>query len=130
MSNVKQFDFSHLSAQSASLKGLRRDKGFYSAVSLVGLLEGKIKALAEIRYYRTPATNYACFWLHSPILGLYGQSGGKASGYGYGREEAARRIAAEAHGIVVNGWCDERLLLESFAEYLGVKTYEIIKANA
>lgn len=127
----KAFDFSQMNVTSEhSLKGFRRDSGFYKSLTLVAMHENEIKSFAEIRHYATKATNYACFWIHSPVLGLYGQTGGKAGGYGYDRSEAAVSQAARAHGIKVPSWCNERELLESLAKHLGLETYYVIETNA
>lgn len=130
MNNAK-FDFSQMNVNSEeSLKGFRKENGFFKSLTLVAMHEGEIKSFAEIRHYATKATNYACFWIHSPILGLYGQTGGKAGGYGYDRSEAALSEAARKHGIKVPSWCDQRVMLEEFAKYLGLSVYSVIETNA
>lgn len=127
----KAFDFSQMNVTSEhSLKGFRRESGFYKSLTLVAMHEFEIKSFAEIRHYRTAATNYVCFWIHSPILGLYGQTGGKAGGYGYDRSESALSSAAAKHGIKVNGWCADKDLLEALANHLGLKVYSIIETYA
>lgn len=127
----KAFDFSQMNVTSEhNLKGFRRESGFYKSLTLVAMHENEIKSFAEIRHYATKATNYACFWIHSPVLGLYGQTGGKAGGYGYDRSEAAVSQAACAHGIKVPAWCNEREMLEALANYLGLKVYSVIETNA
>lgn len=125
------FNFSSLNVNTTdNLQNYRKEKGFYKSLVLAGVYNDEIQTFAEIRYYRTQATNYACFWIHSPILGLYGQTGSKAGGYGYNREEAAIRNAAEKHGIITPAYCDDRKLLESFAAFLGLKTYTVIVVNS
>lgn len=128
---TETFDFSQMNVNSeCSLKAFRKEKDFYKAYTLVALHDNEIKSFAEIRHYATKATNYACFWIHSPILGLYGQTGGKAGGYGYDRSEAAVSAAASKHGIKVPAWCDQRQLLEELAKYLGLTVYSVIETNA
>lgn len=125
------FDFSKMNVQSTeSLKNYRKENGYFKSLSLVALHGNEIKSFAEIRHYRTAATNYVCFWIHSPVLGLYGQTGGKAGGYGYDRSEAALSEAAKKHGINVPSWCDERQLLEGLAKHLGLQVYSVIETNA
>ena len=128
---AKKFDFSQVNVQSvASIAGYRRENGYYKSYTLVAVHDKEIKSFAEIRCYATKATNYACFWIHSPVLGLYGQTGGKAGGYGYNREEAAISEAATKHGIAVNGWCDPVELLSDLAKHLGLKTFSVIDTYA
>lgn len=125
------FNFSNIVVESTeSLKGFRKENGYYKSLSLVALYGEEIRSFAEIRYYATKATSYVCFWIHSPILGLYGQVGGKAGGYGYNRSEAALSQAASKFNIDVPSWCDERALLEEFAKYLGLEVYSVIETNA
>lgn len=125
------FDFSKMVVESTeSLKGFRKENGYYKSLSLVGLHDNQIKSFAEIRHYATKATNYVCFWIHSPILGLYGQVGAKAGGYGYDRSEAAISQAARKFNIDVPSWCDQQTLLEELAKYLGLKVYSVIETNA
>ena len=125
------FNFSNINVNNTeSLKDFRKEKGFYKSLTLVGLHEGEIESFAEISYYATKATVYVCFWIHSPILGLYGKSGGKAGGYGYNRAEAALSSAAGKLNIGVPSWCDEKALLEEFAKYLGLEVFSVIETNS
>lgn len=132
MTTIKNaFDFSQMNVNAeTSLKGFRKENGFYKSLSLVALHDGEIKSFAEIRHYATKATNYVCFWIHSPVLGLYGQTGGKAGGSGYDRSEAAVSEAARKHGIKVTAWCDQRQMLEALAKHLGLEVYSVIETNA
>lgn len=127
---MNKFNFNNLNVNTTQkLDKFRKEKGFYKAVVLTGLHDNEIKSFAEIRLYRTASTNYACFWIHSPVLGLYGQTGGKAGGYGYDREEAAINNAALEHGIS-GEWCNGRNLLEALANHLGLKVYTVIETYA
>lgn len=119
------YNFSKMAMASHDLSKFRKEKDFYRATTLCGLVDNKIISLAEVRYYGTGKTNTAILWIHSPILGLYGNAVGKAGGYGYNREEAALNQAARAHGIQVPDYCSEVHLLESLAEYLGVTVHNV-----
>lgn len=132
MTTIKNaFDFSQMNVNSEeSLKGFRKENGYFKSLTLVGMYEGQIRSFAEIRHYATKATNYACFWIHSPILGLYGQTGGKAGGYGYDRSETAVSEAARKHGIKVPSWCDQTAMLEALAKHLGLGVYSVIETTA
>ena len=130
MTTSKKFDFSQMVATSSDLGNMRKSNNFYKATHLVALVDDEIKDLAEIRYYGTGKINTAILWMHSTILGLYGSAAGKAGGYGYNREEAARSQAIEGFGITVPSWCDEREFFEALADHLGVKVYSIVSSYA
>ncbi|UYL04486.1 hypothetical protein EPNKCIFM_00184 [Klebsiella phage KP13-16] len=53
------FDFSKMVVESTeSLKGFRKESGYYKSLSLVGLHDNQIKSFAEIRHYATKATTF------------------------------------------------------------------------
>lgn len=126
---MSNFNFSGLNvAQDSKLISYRKEKGFYKALVLVVLDSGAIRDYAEIRFYRTAARNYACFWISNPVIG-HGQTGGMAGGYGYDREEAALSEAARKHGIT-GTWFNPRELLESLAQHIGVEVYSVIESHS
>lgn len=130
MTNV-HFDFSQMVVASSEDLGLDKlQKHFYKAVHLVGLVDGKIVDLCEFRFYGTGKTNTAILWVHSPILGLYGSSKGRAGGYGYNREDAAAEYAIEGLGIDIEGYATARDFFEALAKHLGVSVYSIIESHA
>lgn len=130
MTTKNTFDFSQMVVDSTTpMKDFRRENGFYKSLTLVGLHEKEIKSFAEIRHYATKATNYVCVWIHSPLLGLYGQTGGKAGGYGYDRSEAAFSEAVAKFNIKTPSWADQRVFLEEFAKHLGLNVYSVIETN-
>lgn len=133
--NTEMFNFSRagqvMDKDLDSVGKNRKEKGFYKGLTIVGLVGDKLEDLAEIRYYHTASTNYACVWLHSSILGLYAHTGGKASGYGYNREEAALSVAISRLNIKTqHSFISDREFLEAFAEYLGVKVFTVVTINA
>lgn len=123
------FNFTNMiAARDEKLASFRKENGFYKAFVLVGLDDNQIKEYAEIRFYATKSTNYCCVWLHSEKTG-YGQTGGKAGGYGYDREEAALSAAAAKHGIS-GQWFHAQSLLSALADHLGLTVYSVISSNA
>lgn len=129
--STKTFDFSQMYVGSTeSLKSFRKESGFYKSLTLVALYDKEIRSFAEIRHYATKATNYCCVWIHSPVLGLYGQVGAKAGGYGYDRSESAFSGALNKFNIKTPSWCDGEAFLEDLANYLGLEVYSIILSNA
>lgn len=130
MQNVK-FDFSKMVVQSGENLGIDKlQKHFYKAAHLVGLVDGKIMDLCEIRIYGTGKTNTAILWMHSPVLGLYGSSKGHSGGYGYNREDAAIQRAIEGLGVDIEGYATARDFFESLAKHLGVSVYSILESHA
>lgn len=128
---IKNFNFSQMNVDSTeSLKPFRKENGFYKSLTLVALHNNEIKSFCEIRHYATKATNYCCVWIHSPVLGLYGQTGGKAGGCGYDRSEAAFSEAVNKMGIKTPSWADQRNFLEDLAKHLGLEVYSLIETNA
>lgn len=126
---MSNFNFSALTvANDDKLANYRKEKGFYKSLVLVVLDGGAIRDYAEIRFYRTAARNYACFWISNPVLG-HGQTGGMAGGYGYDRAEAALSEAARKHGIT-GEWFDARKLLEALAQHIGAEVYSVIESHA
>lgn len=126
---MSNFNFSQINAKNSDdLSKFRKDKGFYKALTLVGLdpNAGHLREFAEIRLYRTPARNYACIWLRGAGMG-HGQTGGWAGGYGYNREEAAIREAAEKHGIS-GEWFDGCKMLEALAGHLALETFLVVES--
>lgn len=129
--STKTFDFSQMNVDSTeSVGSFRKENGFYKSLTLVALYGEEIRSFAEIRHYATKATNYCCVWIHSPILGLYGQVGAKAGGYGYDRSEAAFSSAVNKFYIKRPSWSDQRAFLKEFAQYLGLDVYSVIESNA
>lgn len=127
----KSFDFSQMNVDSTQdMHGFRRENGYYKSLTLVALHDGEIKSFAEIRHYATKATNYCCVWIHSPVLGLYGQTGGKAGGFGYNRSESAFSSALAKMNIKTPGWADQRLFLGELANHLGLTVFSVIETNA
>lgn len=84
----------------------------------------------EVRFYRTAARNYVCVWIHTSELGLWGQQGGMAGGYGYNREEAALNQAIRKFNIKTPDFMDCRDFMEAFAKYLGYKVFEVVETHA
>jgi len=123
------YDFSNMVVTPADLRNFRKDKNFYKAAHLVGLVEGKIEDLAEVRFYGTGKTNTAILWIHSSILGLYGSEAGKAGGYGYNREDAAFQSAVCSMGITGTGYHTPRDFFDALAKYLGVSVYSIVESH-
>lgn len=123
------YDFSTMVVTPADLRNFRKDKHFYKAVHLVGVVDGEIQDLAEVRFYGTGKTNTAILWIHSPILGLYGSEVGKAGGWGYNREDAAFQSAVRGMGIKGTGYHTPRDFFQALADYLGVKVYSIIESH-
>lgn len=124
------YDFSQMVVNSSDLRTARKEKNFYKAVHLVGLVDNEIKDLAEVRFYGTGKTNTAVLWIHSPNLGLYGSEFGKAGGYGYNREDAAFQEAIRKMGIKGNGYHTPHDFFEALAKYLGVAVYSVIESHA
>lgn len=124
------YDFSQMVVTSSTdLRSARKEKNFYRAVHLVGLVDGEIKDLAEVAFYGTGKTNTAILWIHSPILSLYGATTGKAGGYGYNREDAAFQSALRGMGIKSTGYELPRDFFPALADYLGVKVYSVIESH-
>lgn len=127
----KSFDFSQMNVDSTeSIRTFRKEKGFYKSLTLVALYGEEIRSFAEIRHYATKATNYCCIWMHSPVLGLYGQTGGKAGGYGYDRSESAFSSAVAKMNIKTPSWADQRVFLTELANHLGLSVFSVIETNA
>lgn len=125
------YDFSQMVVTSSTdLRNFRKENNFYKAVHLVGLIDNEIKDLAEIRFYTTGKTNTAIFWMHCPILGMYGHTAGKAGGYGYNREDAAFMQAVEKMGVKFDGYATPRQFFEALAKHLGVKVFSVIESYA
>ena len=109
----------------------RKEKGFYKSYKLVAVVDEEITEVATLNLYHTNATNYACLWMHwTNIKGWdHGYVGGKASGYGYNREEAAIHVAANKLGITGN-WFNGEQLLDAMARYFDMKGAKVICCNA
>lgn len=124
------YDFSNMVVtSSADLRSARKEKNFYKAVHLVGVVDGEIRDLAQVSFYGTGKTNTAILWIHSPILSLYGSEVGKAGGYGYNREDAAFQEAVRNMGIGGAGYHTPRDFFEALAKYLGVSVYSIVESH-
>lgn len=124
------YDFSNMVVTSSTdLRSARKEKNFYKAVHLVGVVDGQIKDLAEVAFYGTGKTNTAILWMHSPILSLYGSEVGKAGGYGYNREDAAFQSAVRGMGITGTGYHTPRDFFPALAKHLGVEVYSIIESH-
>lgn len=125
---MSTFNFSALNVANDKLMTYRKEKGFYKGLVLVVMDGDNLREYAEIRFYRTAARNYACFWISAPVLG-HGQTGGMAGGYGYDRAEAALSEAARKHGIT-GDWFDARKLLEDLAKHVNAEIYSVIEVHA
>lgn len=124
-----KIDFSQMVVDSSVNIGKhRKEKNFYKTIHLVGLVENEIRDLAEVRFYGTGSTNTAILWIHSPILGLYGSTYGKAGGYGYNREDAAFQQAVDAMYVNYTGYLAPRTFFERLAQHLGVSVFTIIES--
>lgn len=131
MKTENTFDFSQMtiSFSGIEMRKYRKEDGFYKSLILVGVVEGDLIELAQINYYKTKARNYACMWLSSPILSLYGVVGDYAGGYGYNKEHAAFEGCLDKMQIKTNGAFDDHKFLEGLACYLGVEKFKIVAAN-
>lgn len=122
------YDFSNMVVTTADLRNFRKHKNFHKAVHLVGVVEGQIKDLAQVRFYGTGKTTTAILWINSPILGLYGSEVGKVGGR-YTRDDAAFQNAILGMGIKGTGYHTAENFFEALAKHLGVSVYSIVESH-
>lgn len=80
------------------------DKNYVGTYYLIkNISETRQLAVAEARFYETPATTYCSVWVRQNFEGTMTCHGvGKASGYGYDRQSAALQSAMEDAGVEFN----------------------------
>lgn len=129
---ITTFNFDNADFSFSDVKNCRRDRGFYKAYNLVGLDDdNNLHEVAEIRYYAAASGNtyYCVFWIHDNKNNKYGYTGGKASGHGYDKANAALESALNAMGITADGWIYEEKFLSALANHLGYKKHIVTCAH-
>lgn len=87
----------------------RKENNFYEQLTLVTNEIGQgMKELAQVRFYATKASHYACVWINDSASNTHISGGGKASGYGYHRASAALQSAFADAGVLLNDAIDGR----------------------
>lgn len=122
-------------ADGMKAKSHRKENHFTGSLSLLGTRNGVIVKYADLRFYHTQATSYACLWVFNTGTPFQASGSGKAGGYGYHRESAATAEAFTSAGIRLEhdidgrGYQSEVEAMEALGNYIGVENLYICESH-